>query len=482
MPILNVLSIATQIAMALEAAHAAGIVHRDIKPANIMAADSGQIKVLDFGVSKVLHAADENALTAAVTGATAAGHIVGTLAYMSPEQVQGRPIDARSDIFSFGAVVYELLTGRRAFVGDGSLALVTAILTETPAPIATLRRDVPADLSALVQACLTRDRAARPSAHEVVQRLDAIQEKLTPRPVATASLLRRPAVLVPVAIVLLAVAIAGWMWWRANAKVRWVRGVAIPEIERLMARDDNDGAFRVAREAIALLPDDPYVKQLWIDTTFLVTFESEPSGADVAVKGYLAHDADWVPLGRTPLESVRVPYAHVRVRVTKPGFTPIEASLSSFKVKYTLDPEGAAPAGMVRAQAGPANIAGTLMAIDDFWIDRLEVTNQDFKTFVDRGGYQKPEYWKEPFVENGRTLSFAEAIARFRDATGKAAPSTWELGTYPEGQANLPVTGVSWYEAAAYAAFVGKGAADRATTGCARPAPGAGSPRIFRRS
>ena len=103
------------------------------------------------------------------------------------------------------------------------------------------------------------------------------------------------------------------------------------------------------------LPSCPtirYVKQLWIDTTFLVTIESEPSGADVAVKGYLAHDAEWVPIGRTPLENVRVPYAHVRVRVTKPGFTPIEASLSSLKVKYTLDPEGATPPGMVRAQAG----------------------------------------------------------------------------------------------------------------------------------
>ena len=130
------------------------------------------------------------------------------------------------------------------------------------------------------------------------------------------------------------------MWWNANARVRWVRNVAIPEIERFMARDDNDGAFRIAREAIAVLPDDPYVKQLWVDTTFLVTFESEPSGAEVSVKGYLAHDAEWIPIGRTPLENVRVPYAHVRTRLTKPGFTPLEASLSSFKVEYTLDPEG----------------------------------------------------------------------------------------------------------------------------------------------
>ena len=95
---------------------------------------------------------------------------------------------------------------------------------------------------------------------------------------------------------------------------------------------------------------------------------------------------------------------------------------------------------MVRVAAGRANIFGYSIEVPDFWIDRLEVTNQEFKTFVDRGGYEKPEYWKEPFVENGRTLTFAEAMARFRDATGRVGPSTWELGTYPEGQANLPVT------------------------------------------
>jgi pimeloyl-ACP methyl ester carboxylesterase len=451
----DIVAIGRQIAAALEAAHAAGIVHRDIKPANIMVTDSGQIKVLDFGVSKMLRVVDGPSLTTAIS-ATGAGHIVGTLAYMSPEQVQGQPIDARSDIFSFGAVLYELLTGRLAFSGNDALTLATAILTETPAPIPTLRRGVPADLVTLVEHCLAKDRNARPAAHEIVERLTLMQTRAAAVPVGTMSVLRRPAVLVPAILVASAIAIGGGMWWRAGAGARWVRNVAIPGIEAFQANDDHDGAFRLARRAIALMPDDPYVKQLWVDSTFVVTIESDPPGADVAVKGYLAKDADWVPIGRTPLENVRVPYAHVRVKLTKPGYTPIDASLGSLRFRYTLDPEGATPPGMVRAQTGPANVGAATLEVGDFWIDRFEVTNLDFKAFVDAGGYRKPEFWKEPWIENGRMLSFAEAMGRFVDATGRPGPSTWEFGTYPDGQGKLPVTGVSWYEAAAYAAFAGK--------------------------
>jgi len=89
-------------------------------------------------------------------------------------------------------------------------------------------------------------------------------------------------------------------------------------------------------------------------------------------------------------------------------------------------------------------------------MDRYEVTNKEFKEFIDGGGYRKIEFWKQPFIEKGGTLSWEEAMSRFRDKTGRQAPSTWELGNYPEGQADYPVTGVSWYEAAAYAEFAGK--------------------------
>ncbi len=92
----------------------------------------------------------------------------------------------------------------------------------------------------------------------------------------------------------------------------------------------------------------------------------------------------------------------------------------------------------------------------DFWMDRFEISNKQFKAFVDAGGYKSREYWKEPFVEDGRPVSWEDALTQFRDATGRPGPSTWELGTFPQGQADHPVSGVSWYEAAAFAVFAGK--------------------------
>jgi serine/threonine protein kinase len=141
LPLERVLELAEQIANALATAHASGIVHRDVKPANIMISDSGQAKVLDFGLAKLLAPpADPAGATKTTAGpATEFGVVVGTIAYMSPEQAQGRPIGDRSDIFSFGTVLYEMLAGRRPFSGD----TVASILTETPPPVGSARKDIP---------------------------------------------------------------------------------------------------------------------------------------------------------------------------------------------------------------------------------------------------------------------------------------------------------------------------------------------------
>ena len=198
--------------------------------------------------------------------------------------------------------------------------------------------------------------------------------------------------------------------------------------------------------------------------------ESVPSGADVFYRPYRGSprgDA-WESLGKTPVEKIRVPKDYYFWRITKPGYetayriAPTWSYSWDRQISCQLDPAGKTPPGMVRVKGGKIGLAIPGLdhlpdvTLDDYWIDQHEVTNEEYKKFVEAGGYRKPEFWKAPFVVNGRTLAWTEAIALFRDATGRPGPASWELGNYPKGLEKHPVAGVSWYEAAAYAEFVGK--------------------------
>jgi serine/threonine protein kinase/tetratricopeptide (TPR) repeat protein len=156
LPLAQIVEIASALGDALAAAHEKGIVHRDLKPANVMVSNEGRVKVLDFGLAKDVGASDP-AATLTSDHRTQAGMVMGTPAYMSPEQTSGRPLDHRTDIFSLGVVLHEMATGRRPFEGNSSAELISAILRDTPPPVTDVRPDLPTDLARIVRRCLEKD-------------------------------------------------------------------------------------------------------------------------------------------------------------------------------------------------------------------------------------------------------------------------------------------------------------------------------------
>jgi serine/threonine protein kinase/dienelactone hydrolase len=466
-PLAARLEIVAQIADALHAAHEAGVIHRDVKPGNILIAQPAEpsghplAKLSDFGIGQVTSAE----VLAGVTKAGFTQTLVaegsspqsGTQLYMAPELVAGDAATPRSDIYSLGVVLFQLLVGdlHRPLTTDWSAAIGDPCLRED---LAKCFAGKPGDRFADASMLATRLRS-------LPQRRAALAERNANEAARRhRRLWWRRTGLITSGICMLALAMTlVWLQHRDTGR-RKAREKDLPEVLRLIEARENAAALALAETVEQMLPHDPSLHALIAKISTMVDITTEPAGAEVYVKEYRKPGTPWRLLGTTPIHQLRMARGFYRWEFRSPGRATRSLALeASGRITCSLDVTETSPPGMVRVEVNTTSSARfgswtglSAVELTDYFIDRFEVTNLDYQAFVDRGGYSNAAYWKLPFVDDDRELPWGEAMARLVDSTGKPGPATWVTGRFHDGTADLPVTGISWYEAAAYAEFVGK--------------------------
>jgi dienelactone hydrolase len=246
-----------------------------------------------------------------------------------------------------------------------------------------------------------------------------------------------------------------------QVKIKWALEEALPEMQNYFSDFSYVDAFQLRQQIKKYIPDNPEYIRLDSLITKSFTVISKPEGANVYYKEYSSMEEEWILLGTTPLLNIEMPNRTLfRWKLEKQGYEVVYAATPTHMdtLFRTMHLTGTIPEGMIYVEGlYPQTVMNFLsQEKNGFYIDKFEVTNQMYKEFMDQGGYRNPEFWQNEFILNDETLTFDEAMEHYKDNTGRHGPATWEAGDYPDGQDNYPVNGISWYEAAAYAAYAKK--------------------------
>ena len=273
LPIDEAVNLAVQVARGLTRAHSRRIVHRDIKPGNIVVTPDGVAKIIDFGLAKFR----------GLSTITQGGATMGTVAYLSPEQARGEEVDQRTDLWSLGVVLYEMLAARLPFPGECPEATIHLILSGKSRPLKHFRADAPRELEHIVDRALQKDPAARySSASEMVMDLSALQSSRTSPEIGRGGIgvvsvwLRKKRFAVPAFLILLMIGV--WLAWivRRQMNVRWASEKLLPEISRLIDDDRYPVAFALAQKAEKHIPAHPTLVKLWPALSSKISIWTEP--------------------------------------------------------------------------------------------------------------------------------------------------------------------------------------------------------------
>ena len=403
--------------------------------------------------------------------------------YVAPEVQNGRSPSPESEVYALGVLLYQVVVGdlSRPLGPDWEQGVTDEILRK--------------DIAACVET-LPEKRLANPE--ELSERLRTMDERRKlmtvenlPAKKAQDSLIRRQRtrqwlVYGSALLVILGLIITFAVRYKNDSQRETMEAsaykTALPTIRELLKEEKYVEAHALAKETEKVIPHDPTLAQYIKEATNTLNIETMPAGAKVFYRPYTDLDGPWTNLGTTPIREISVPVGMHRIKIQKEGYKDrdlvravvlrdgfskeymgVLRPLFGNPFQFDLYEEGYVPHGMIPVDRGRFVVAikgltvnTTGDVLDRFLIDETEVTNRAYKEFVDAGGYTDPKYWKQNFKKDGQVIPWDEAVKEFVDRTGRPGPSTWELGDYPESHDDYPVSGVSWFEAAAYAEFRGK--------------------------